>query len=55
MTEPIRVDITGRPQALRYKTDQIQPFSRNSNAEAEIVFCSDPQPREVHWEWDDIK
>jgi hypothetical protein len=36
---------------LRYKTDQIQPFSRHSDAEAEVVFCADPKPREMHWEW----
>ena len=36
---------------LAQKTEQIQEFEQNTEARVEVVFCSDPQPRDVHWEW----
>ena len=30
----------------------LQPFSRDSDADVEVVFCSDPRPTNVEWEWE---
>lgn len=54
-SEPITVEVTGKPQVLLYRTDDRQEFSRNAKADIKVTFCSDPRPRKVVWEWGSLR
>ena len=50
-SDPIDVEVVGKPQVLFYKTDQRQDFAMHSDAEVLVTFCSDPKPRSLVWQW----
>lgn len=51
----LRVDVSGKPQIQIFRTQRVQSFERNSDAELEAVFCADPKPRSFAWEWGKLK
>ena len=51
----IRLDVSGRPQVLTYETQAVQPFATEDDAVLKVVFCADPRPRSVTWEWANVR
>ena len=54
-SDPIDVEVVGKPQVLFYKTDQRQDFAMHSDAEVLVTFCSDPKPRSLVWQWGSLR
>ena len=51
----IRLDVSGRPQVLTYETQSVQPFATEEDATLKVVYCADPRPRNVYWEWGSVR
>ena len=54
-SDPIDVEVVGKPQVLFYKTDKKQDFAMHSDAEILVTFCSDPKPRSLIWQWGSVR
>lgn len=54
-SEPITVEVVGKPQVLAFKTDASQDFPLHSNAIIKASFCSDPKPRSLMWQWGSLR
>ena len=54
-SEPIDVEVVGKPQVLYYKTDAKQDFAMHSDASILVTFCSDPKPRSLVWQWGSLR
>lgn len=52
---PINIEVTGRPQVLMFKTEAVQSFSRHTDAEIKVHFCSDPKPVSLFWDWGSVQ
>ena len=50
-SDGITVEVSGTPQVLRYRTDETVWFPKNSEANLDAVFCSNPKYKRVYWEW----
>ena len=50
-SEPIKVEVVGKPQVLPFKANFKQDFPLHSDAVIKASFCSDPKPRNLKWQW----
>lgn len=50
-SEPIRLEVVGAPEVLRYSVSPEVQVERGQDALIQMVFCSDPKPRRANWEW----
>ena len=46
--------MSGKPQVLGYRTDEMVWAPRDSDAVLDIIFCSNPKYKNVYWEWGEI-
>ena len=54
LSEGIRAQVSGKPQVLGYRTDEMVWAPRDSDAVLDIIFCSNPKYKNVYWEWGEI-
>ena len=54
LSEGIRAQVSGKPQVLGYRTDEMVWAPRDSDAILDIIFCSNPKYKNVYWEWGEI-
>ena len=54
MSDGIRAQVSGKPQVLGYRTDEMVWAPRDSDAVLDIIFCSNPKYKNVYWEWGEI-
>ena len=54
MSDGIRAQVSGKPQVLGYRTDEMVWAPRDSDAILDIIFCSNPKYKNVYWEWGEI-
>lgn len=50
-SQPIRVEVSGRPLPLVQNERQVINVGLGQDAELLVNFCSDPPPRKLVWEW----
>ena len=50
-SDGIRAHVSGKPQVLRYRTDETVWVPRNAKANLDVIFCSNPKYKNVYWEW----
>jgi len=50
-SEPIKVEVVGKPQVSPFKANFKQDFPLHSKAQVKTSFCSDPKPRSLKWQW----
>ena len=54
LSDGIRAQVSGKPQVLGYRTDEMVWAPRDSDAILDIIFCSNPKYKNVYWEWGEI-
>ncbi|XP_076350236.1 irregular chiasm C-roughest protein-like isoform X2 [Tachypleus tridentatus] len=56
-SEEIKLDVTGSPQVITDMTitKDTVVVEKNEDATISVVFCSDPKPDRVFWEWGSLK
>ncbi len=54
-SDPIAVEVVGKPQVLGFKTEAKQDFALHSEAVVKAAFCSDPKPRSLMWQWGSLR
>ena len=50
-SDGIRVQVSGKPQVLGYRTDETVWVPKNANANLDVIFCSNPKYKHIYWEW----
>ncbi len=51
----MRLDVSGKPQVVSVDTPSVQSFGTDEDADLKVIFCSDPPPREIVWEFTDSR
>ena len=53
-SEPVIVEVSGRPQILIQGSDESPWYPRDMKATLNVSYCSDPRPRNLQWKWDNL-
>ena len=53
-SEPVIVEVSGRPQILIQGSDESPWYPRDMMATLNVSYCSDPRPRNLQWKWDNL-
>ena len=53
-SEPVIVEVSGRPQILIQESDDSPWYPRDMIATLTVSYCSDPKPRNLQWKGDDL-
>ena len=43
--------MSGKPQILRYRTDETVWVPKHANGNIDVIFCSNPKYKNLYWEW----
>ena len=47
----IIAQVSGKPQILKYRTDETVWVPKHSNGNIDVIFCSNPKYKRLFWEW----